>query len=94
MIYLRTFKPLKNLYGGDGGNKNPVPGSRRGRKDSKCMSRHLEKLANGEFEETIVNYDECKWLYDKVCCNDSSEWLADFPLDFCKTCRYFKKERR
>lgn len=58
------------------------------------MSRHIEQKENGEWIETITNYDECRWLYDEVCVNDSSEWLADFPLDWCKECRYFKKERR
>lgn len=23
--------------------------------------------------------NKCKYLYDKVCCNDSSAFLADFP---------------
>lgn len=57
------------------------------------MSRHLERNERG-YEETITDYDGCRWLYDEVCVYDSSEWLADFPLDFCKTCRYFTKERK
>ena len=57
------------------------------------MSRQLT-TENGKVKETIKNPDECIWLYDEVCCNDSSEWLADFPHEFCSKCRYFTKERK
>ena len=56
------------------------------------MSRKLIRKGKG-FVERLDNPNKCRWLYDDVCCNDSSEWLADFPLDLCKTCRYFTKER-
>ena len=57
------------------------------------MSRELDR-SKSKIREMPKNENECAWLYDDVCCNDSSEWLADFPLDFCKTCRYFTKERK
>ena len=57
------------------------------------MSRQLT-TENGKVKETIKNPDECIWLYDEMCCNDSSEWLADFPHEFCSKCRYFTKERK
>lgn len=56
------------------------------------MSRQLHR-ENDKLHERVKNPDECVWLYDEVCCNDSSEWLADFPKEFCKQCRYFVKER-
>ncbi|MEG1086143.1 MAG: RusA family crossover junction endodeoxyribonuclease [Anaerovoracaceae bacterium] len=33
---------------------------------------------------------DCKWLHDEVCCNDRSEWCADFPQQNTK-CDYFEK---
>lgn len=57
------------------------------------MSRQL-KRENKKITETPKNENECIWLYNEVCCNDSSEWLADFPHEFCKSCRYFTKERK
>lgn len=57
------------------------------------MSRQLHS-ENGKPKESIKNPDECIWLYNEVCCNDSSEWLADFPHELCKECRYFTKERK
>lgn len=33
----------------------------------------------------------CKYLEDEVCCNDASEWLADFPnAEDCRRCKYFE----
>lgn len=58
------------------------------------MSRYLgyEPL----FEDDI-NYTECKWLCNEICCNDNSPYLADYPFPFCKCeskkdCEYFEKE--
>lgn len=57
------------------------------------MSRQLTN-ENGKLKEIPKRADECSWLYDEVCCNVDSEWVADFPGDHCKRCRYFTKERR
>ena len=57
------------------------------------MSKQLVN-DNGKRTETIKDPEKCAWLYDEVCCNDSSEWLADFPLEFCQKCRYFTSEER
>lgn len=57
------------------------------------MSRQLTN-ENGKLKEIPKRADECSWLYDEVCCNADSEWVADFPGDHCKRCRYFTKERR
>lgn len=38
---------------------------------------------------------KCKWLVDEVCCNDKSDWRADFPPYDCAeqdVCKYFEKE--
>ena len=44
-----------------------------------------------------IDYNQCKWLINEVCCNDSSEYLADYPYPNCKCenknqCKYFEKE--
>lgn len=44
-----------------------------------------------------INYNKCKWIINEVCCNDSSEYLADYPYPNCKCenkkqCKYFEKE--
>ncbi len=57
------------------------------------MGRQLERKDN-RLRETVTDDNKCRWLYNEVCCNDSSEWLADFPHEFCDRCRYFAKERK
>ena len=44
-----------------------------------------------------IDYNKCKYLYNEVCCNDQSEYVADYPYPYCKCeskkdCRYFEKE--
>ena len=44
-----------------------------------------------------ISYNKCKWLKAEICCNDSSEYLADYPYPSCKCenknqCKYFEKE--
>lgn len=44
-----------------------------------------------------IDYNKCKWLYNQVCCNDKSEFLADYPYPRCKCeddtyCKCFEKE--
>lgn len=39
--------------------------------------------------------DECRWLVNDVCCNDSSDQCCDFPHaeEYCKKrCPYFTPE--
>lgn len=36
--------------------------------------------------------DRCKYWCEEVCCNDSSEHLADFPSkEDCAECEYYEK---
>lgn len=63
------------------------------------MSRFLTKNENGDYVENIESLDICKWRIDEVCCNDKSEYLADYPYPYCKCesktdCKYFEKEKR
>lgn len=57
------------------------------------MSRQLTN-ENGKLKENPKNEDECIWLYDEVCCNADSEWVADFPHEHCKRCKNFTKEQK
>ena len=63
------------------------------------MSRFLTKNKNGDYVENIESPDICKWRIDEVCCNEKSEYLADYPYPRCKCeskmdCKYFEKEKR
>lgn len=44
-----------------------------------------------------INYKQCKWLINEVCCNSDCKYVADYPYPFCKCenknqCKYFEKE--
>ena len=69
------------------------PRFRRSGNRSRSMSRQLSR-ENGTIKEIIKNADECVWLYDEVCCNADSEYVADFPMDYCRKCKHFTKECR
>ena len=58
------------------------------------MSKWLEKLEDGTYKEEIADREECKHLYDEVCCNDKSDWCADYPdpETDCKNCKLFEPE--
>lgn len=58
------------------------------------MSRWIERNEDGTFKVELASMDECEWLYNEVCCNDSSDICCDFPHeDYCeKRCPYFTKE--
>lgn len=57
------------------------------------MSRQLT-TENGKLKEVIKDKNECAWMYDHVCCNENSPYLADMPLENCKTCKLFVRERK
>lgn len=41
----------------------------------------------------IASMEECKHMYNEVCCNDKSEWCCDFPnQEECDECPLFEKE--
>ena len=61
------------------------------------MSSFLSKDDNGNYIKEIESFEVCKWKINEVCCNDKSEYLADYPSPFCKCeslkdCKYFEKE--
>ena len=59
------------------------------------MARHLEKTPKGDYRETITNINQCRWLYDEVCCNDRCDIVADYPDPelYCKRrCKFYEKE--
>lgn len=58
------------------------------------MSRRLTWLTDGTCKEEIENKDLCRWLVNRVCCNDLSEWFGKRPEDHdCKQCGCFVEEK-
>ena len=58
------------------------------------MSKWINELPDGTYKEEIANKNECKYMYNEVCCNDKSDWCADYPdaeID-CKKCELFEPE--
>ena len=58
------------------------------------MSRWIEQMPDGTYHEEVYDTEGCRWLYDEVCCNEKSPFLADFPCveEDCKECAFFEKE--
>lgn len=61
------------------------------------MSSFLSKDENGEYIKEIESLEVCRWKINEVCCNDKSEYLADYPSPFCqcrskKDCDLYEKE--
>ena len=61
------------------------------------MSSYLSKNEDGEYIKEIESMIICKWKINEICCNDKSEYLADYPSLYCKCesiedCRYYEKE--
>lgn len=61
------------------------------------MSSFLSRNNDGTYKKEIESIDICKCKINEVCCNDSSEYLADYPYPNCKCeskkqCKYFEKE--
>lgn len=56
--------------------------------------RSIVKNDDGTYTTTILSMDGCKYLYEDVCCNDKSEFVADFPdqKKDCVECKFFEKE--
>lgn len=53
------------------------------------------KNVDGKLVSEIDNFEKCKFMYDEVCCNDSSPFIADYPeMENCKHCIYFEKENK
>lgn len=57
------------------------------------MSRWIEEQPDGTYKEEIADPDKCRHMYHDVCCNDKSDYLADWPTEEeCRKCRLFKQE--
>ena len=57
------------------------------------MSRWIEKDSNGVIHQGIISMDQCRDMFNDVCCNDRSDLCGDFPHeDYCKRCALFTKE--
>ena len=58
------------------------------------MSRYLTRKKDDTYIQEIESMDICKWKINEVCCNDSSEYVADYPPQgICennKVCKYFE----
>lgn len=54
------------------------------------MSRWIEEK-DGKTIITIADMEQCKWMYNEICCCDKSDEVADYPYH-CDTCKYFEKE--
>ena len=56
------------------------------------MSRWIEKEGD-DYKVTIADMDECKHMYDGMCCNDKSDCCCYYVYeDDCKSCKLFEKE--
>lgn len=59
------------------------------------MSRFIKKGRNGTYQITIDSPEDCKFMYNEVCCNADSDEVGDYPdrEEFCrKRCLNFIKE--
>lgn len=60
------------------------------------MSKTFWDRSGKKLEYTIVeDRNRCMWLCDEVCCNDKSEFLADYPTCNCDkedNCGLFEEE--
>ena len=58
------------------------------------MSRWIESTFGGGTLITIADMDQCKHMYNEVCCNDKSSLRGDYPdLEYdCQYCEWFEKE--
>lgn len=54
------------------------------------MSRWIEEK-DGENVITIADMEQCKNMYNEICCNDQSKEVGDCPYN-CDKCSLFEKE--
>lgn len=61
--------------------------------ERRSMSRNIEQLPDGTYYEEIESLEKCRHMYNEVCCEEKSEYLADFPgEEECENCAFFEKE--
>lgn len=58
------------------------------------MSSWLTKNPDGSYTQTIKDADQCKWLINEVCCNDSCDQCFVYPdtEEYCPKCPHFEPE--
>lgn len=57
------------------------------------MSRWIEDAPDGGYKVTIADMNECKHIYNEICCNDESGHCCCYAFeDDCKGCELFEKE--
>mgnify|MGYP007102090699 CR=1 FL=1 len=57
------------------------------------MSRWIEDKPDGGFIVRLDSEDQCKWMYNEVCCNDRSPFVADWPdSGYCERCPLYEQE--
>ena len=64
------------------------------------MSRFLTPKKDGTYLDEIESIEVCRWRINEVCCNDKSEYLADYPypreicfIDSKHRCKHFEAEK-
>ena len=58
------------------------------------MSRFITKEGDKYIEE-IESMEVCRWRINEVCCNNSCEYIADYPYIGCdnkEECEHFEKD--
>lgn len=57
------------------------------------MSKFIEMNDNGDTITTLEDINKCDYMYNEICCNEKSRFVADFvEKEDCSNCRLFKKE--
>ena len=56
------------------------------------MSKWIEEIGDGKYKAVLADQDECKHMYDMICCNDQSEWCCEYPGEDCEKCKLFEPE--
>lgn len=57
------------------------------------MSRWIERLPDGGYKDTLADPDECRHMYNEVCCHEDSPCLADYPgYEYCRQCKLFESK--
>lgn len=58
------------------------------------MSRFIEtNPETGKNEIWLDNPHKCKHMYNEICCEGKSRYVADYPSEGdCQYCRYYQRE--
>lgn len=58
------------------------------------MSRWIKQTEDGKYDVRISSLEECRDMYNEVCCNERSDERGEFvDSEYCKArCPHFRKE--